>query len=71
ISQEQSNNYLKSIAIDSLLESDSSDDDDDNINNRDNLSLKDSSIDIVENHSNKEQQDTTQASMWIGTQNGG
>ncbi|CAF1262464.1 unnamed protein product [Rotaria magnacalcarata] len=71
ISQEQSNNYLKSIAIDSLLESDSSDDDDDNINNRDNLSLNDSSIDIVENHSNKEQQDTTQASMWIGTQNGG
>jgi hypothetical protein len=55
--------------IDSLLDIDSSDEEE--LNNQDNFSLDDSSINSFESKINHEEQDTREATLWLGTQNGG
>jgi hypothetical protein len=59
--KQELNNYQRTEGIDSLLDIDSSDDDGENI------SLNNSSINSFDN----EEQDTREATIWIGTQNGG
>ncbi|CAF3389737.1 unnamed protein product [Rotaria sp. Silwood1] len=68
--QEQLNTYSKARTIDSLLEIDSSDDDD-VINNEENLSLNESSSNLSETNLNNEHSETRQATIWLGTRDGG
>lgn len=68
-SKGDANKFARTRTIDSLLEIDSSDEEENT--SEENLSLNDSSINVSENHLHNEQQDTRQATVWLGTRNGG